>query len=162
KDVGGGFGGRNEVYPEFAALFLATRLLGRPVKWVGTRAESILSDHHGRGARLTGALALDQEGNFLAIRVEWLGKMGAFGSNAGPFINTGAAPTSTAVNAYRIPAAYGSHQLVFTNATPTTAYRGAGRPNVAYLAERLVDEAARISGIDRVALRRKNLIPRKS
>jgi aerobic carbon-monoxide dehydrogenase large subunit len=159
-DVGGGFGVRNEVYPEFAALFLAARLVGRPVKWVGTRAETILSDHHGRGAKLTGALALDREGNFLAMRIEWLVDLGAYGSNAGPFINTGAAPTSSAVNAYRTPAVYGSHRLVFTNATPTTAYRGAGRPNVSYLAERLVDEAARVSGIDRVALRRKNLIPK--
>jgi carbon-monoxide dehydrogenase large subunit len=159
-DVGGAFGVRNEVYPEFAALFLATRLLGRPVKWVGTRAESILSDHHGRGAKLTGALALDDAGNFLALRIDWLVNLGAYASNAGPFINTGAAPTSSAVNAYRTPAVYGSHQLVFTNTTPTTAYRGAGRPNVSYLAERLVDEAARISGIDRAALRRKNLIPK--
>ena len=160
-DVGGAFGVRNEVYPEFAALFLATRLLERPVKWVGTRAETILSDHHGRGAKLSGALALDKDGNFLAVRIEWLVNLGAYASNAGPFINTGAAPTSSAINAYQTPAAYGSHQLVFTNTTPTTAYRGAGRPNVSYLAERLVDEAARISGIDRVALRRKNLIPKK-
>ena len=161
-DVGGAFGVRNEVYPEFAALLLATRLLGRPVKWVGTRAETILSDHHGRGAKLTGALALDSEGNFLAVRIEWLVNLGAYASNAGPFINTGAAPTSSAVNAYRTPAAYGSHRLVFTNTTPTTAYRGAGRPNVSYLAERLVDEAARVSGIDRIALRRKNLIPKSA
>jgi aerobic carbon-monoxide dehydrogenase large subunit len=161
-DVGGGFGVRNEVYPEFAALFLAARLVGRPVKWVGTRAETILSDHHGRGAKLTGALALDRDGNFLALRIEWLVDLGAYASNAGPFINTGAAPTSSAVNAYRTPAVYGSHRLVFTNATPTTAYRGAGRPNVSYLAERLVDEAARVSGIDRIALRRKNLIPKSA
>jgi carbon-monoxide dehydrogenase large subunit len=160
RDVGGAFGVRNEVYPEFAALLLATRLVGRPVKWVGTRGETILSDHHGRAAKLNGALALDDDGNFLAIRIEWLVNLGAYASNAGPFINTGAAPTSSAVNAYRTPAVYGSHQLVFTNTTPTTAYRGAGRPNVAYLAERLVDEAARISGIDRIALRRKNLIPK--
>src|SRR5262249_734881 len=80
----------------------------------------------------------------------------------GPFINTGAAPTSSAVNAYRIPAVYGLHQLVFTNLTPTTAYRGAGRPNVAYLAERLVDEAARITGIDRIVLRKKNLIAKEA
>jgi carbon-monoxide dehydrogenase large subunit len=162
KDVGGGFGVRNEVYPEFAALFLATRLVGRPVKWVGTRAETILSDHHGRAAKLTGALALDHAGTFLALRIEWLVNLGAYASNAGPLINTGAAPTSSAINAYRIPAAYGSHQLAFTNTTPTTAYRGAGRPNVSYLAERLVDEAARISGIDRIALRRKNLIPKSA
>jgi len=161
-DVGGAFGVRNEVYPEFAALFLATRLTGRPVKWVGTRGESMLSDHHGRGAQLTGALALDDAGNFLAIRIEWLVNLGAYASNAGPFINTGAAPTSSAVNAYRIPAVYGFHRLVFTNTTPTTAYRGAGRPNVAYLAERLVDEAARISGIDRITLRRQNLIAKSA
>src|SRR5262249_17940037 len=80
----------------------------------------------------------------------------------GPFINTGAAPTSSAVNAYRIPAVYGFHRLVFTNTTPTTAYRGAGRPNVAYLAERLVDEAARITGIDRITLRRKNVIAKSA
>src|SRR4029077_13055999 len=79
---------------------------------------------------------------------------------AGPFINTGAAPTSTAINAYRIPAAYGSHQLVVTHTNPTTRHRGVGRPSVAYLAERLVDEAARITVIDRIALRRKNLIPK--
>jgi Aerobic-type carbon monoxide dehydrogenase, large subunit CoxL/CutL homologs len=133
--------------------------LGARVKWVGTRPESILSDHHGRAAKLTGALALDADGNFLGIRIEWLVNMGAYASNAGPFINTGAAPTSTAINAYRIPAAYGSHQLVFTNTTPTTAYRGAGRPNVAYLAERLVDEAARITGIDRIACAATNLTP---
>jgi len=153
---------RNEVYPEFAALFLAARLTGRPVKWVGTRGESMLSDHHGRGAQLTGALALDDAGNFLAIRIEWLVNLGAYASNAGPFINTGAAPTSSAVNAYRIQAVYGFHRLVFTNTTPTTAYRGAGRPNVAYLAERLVDEAARITGIDRITLRRQNLIAKSA
>ncbi|HVG52698.1 MAG TPA: xanthine dehydrogenase family protein molybdopterin-binding subunit [Xanthobacteraceae bacterium] len=161
-DVGGGFGVRNEVYPEFSALVLATKTLGRPVKWVGTRSESLVSDHHGRGAKLTGELALDAEGRFLAIKIDWLVDMGAYASNAAALINTVAAPTSSAVNAYRTPAAYGYHRLIFTNATPTTAYRGAGRPNVAYLAERLVDEAARITGIDKVKLRRLNLIPKKA
>ena len=157
-DVGGAFGVRNEIYPEFAAVLFAARSLGRPVKWVGTRAETILSDHHGRGATLTGALALDRDGNFLGLRIGWLVNLGAYCSNAGPFINTGAAPTSMAANAYRTPAVYGLNRLVFTSTTPTTAYRGAGRPNASYLMERLVDEAARVTGIDRVELRRRNLL----
>ncbi len=159
RDVGGAFGVRNEIYPEFAAVLLAARSLGRPVKWVGTRAEAMVSDHHGRGASLTGELALDPHGNFLAMRVSWLVDLGAYCSNAGPFINTAASPTTMAVNAYKTPAFYGLNRLVFTNTTPTTAYRGAGRPNVAYLVERLVDEAARATGIDRVALRERNLLP---
>ncbi len=158
KDVGGGFGVRNEVYPEFAALAFAARSLGRPVKWTGTRAESLLSDHHGRGVTLTGELALDSGGHFLGMRIEWLVDVGAYSSNAGPFTNTAAAPTSMAANAYRTPALYGMNRLVFTNATPTAPYRGAGRPSVSYLAERLVDEAARITGIDRIELRRRNIL----
>ncbi|HVV94471.1 MAG TPA: xanthine dehydrogenase family protein molybdopterin-binding subunit [Hyphomicrobiales bacterium] len=161
QDVGGAFGVRNEIYPEYVALMLAARRLGRPVKWVGTRSESMVSDHHGRGAVLTGELALDAEGRFLALRIGWLVDLGAWCSSAGPLINTIAAPRTSAINAYRIPSAYGLNRLVFTNATPETAYRGAGRPNVAYLAERLVDEAARITGIDRIDLRRKNLIRRE-
>jgi carbon-monoxide dehydrogenase large subunit len=158
QDVGGAFGVRNEIYPEFTAVLLAARTLGRPVKWTGTRAETITGDHQARGATLTGELALDRDGNFLAMRIEWLVNLGAFCSNAGPFINTAAAPTSMAVNAYRTPACYGLNRLVFTNTTPGTAYRGAGRPNASYLAERLVDEAARVTGIDRIELRRRNLL----
>ena len=158
KDVGGGFGVRNEVYPEFAALAFAARSLGRPVKWTGTRAELLLSDHHGRGVTLSGELALDPDGHFLGMRIEWLVDVGAYSSNAGPFTNTAAAPTSMAANAYRTPALYGLNRLMFTNATPTAPYRGAGRPSVSYLAERLVDEAARITGIDRIELRRRNIL----
>ena len=159
-DVGGAFGVRNEIYPEFAALVCATRSVGRPVKWVGTRAETIVSDHHGRGAALSGELAIDKDGNFLGLRIGWLVNLGAYCSNAGPFINTAASPTSMASNAYRTPAVYGLNRLVFTTTTPTTAYRGAGRPNASYLMERLVDEAARLTGIDRVELRRRNLLPK--
>ncbi len=160
RDVGGAFGVRNEIYPEFAAVLLAARSLGRPVKWVGTRAESIVSDHQGRGVTLGGELALDGDGNFLGMRVEWLVNLGAYCSNSGAFINTAASPTSMAVNAYRTPAFHGMNRLVFTNTTPGTAYRGAGRPSVSYLIERLVDEAARQTGIDRIELRRRNLLPR--
>ncbi|MGH6988867.1 MAG: xanthine dehydrogenase family protein molybdopterin-binding subunit [Stellaceae bacterium] len=156
-DVGGGFGIRGGAYPEYAALMLAAKTVGRPVKWVSTRSETMISDHHGRGARMTGELALDERGNFLAVRYYWLADMGAYPTPVAGFINTLAA-TSQATNVYRIPAVYGLHRLVVTNATPTTAYRGATRPNVSYITERLVDEAARLSGIDPIELRRRNLL----
>jgi carbon-monoxide dehydrogenase large subunit len=159
QDVGGAFGVRGEAYPEFIALALAARSVGRPVKWVGTRSESFLSDHHGRAERHEAELALDSFGNFLAIRVNWLVNVGAFCSNAGPFINT-AAPQGQVAGLYKTPVVYGNHRLVFTNTTPTTAYRGAARPNAAYIVERLVDEASRLTGIGRVELRRRNLIPK--
>jgi carbon-monoxide dehydrogenase large subunit len=157
-DVGGGFGVRHEIYPEFLAVMLAAKRTGRAVKWTGTRSETISGDHHGRAADLTGELALDRDGRFLALRVEWLVNLGAYCSNSGPLINTVAAPTSSAISLYNIATVHGRHRLIFTNTTPTTAYRGAGRPNVAYLWERLVEEAAYATGIDSVELRRKNLL----
>lgn len=156
-DVGGGFGVRSEAYPEYCVVLFAAKRLGRPVKWVGTRSETFVSDHHGRAARLAGELALDRDGTFLALRLEWLVNAGAYLSHPGPLINT-LLPGFHATNLYRIPALYGRHRLVLTNTTPTTAYRGAGRPNVSYIAERLVEEAARETGVDRVALRRRNLL----
>ncbi len=161
-DVGGGFGVRNEVYPEFLALMLAAKRTGRPVKWIGTRSETLSGDHHGRAADLKGELAIDRDGRFLALRVEWLVNLGAFCSNSGPLINTIAAPTSSAVSLYNIRAIHGRHRLVFTNTTPTTAYRGAGRPNVAYLWERLVEEAAHVTGIDSITLRRLNFLQKSA
>ncbi|HVL36809.1 MAG TPA: xanthine dehydrogenase family protein molybdopterin-binding subunit [Burkholderiales bacterium] len=160
-DVGGGFGIRSQVYPEYVALLHAARVLGAPVKWVGSRFETIVSDHHGRAAELHGELALDAEGRFLAARIRWIVNCGAFLSQAGPLINT-VNPSTHAINAYRIPVIHGRHELALTNTTSTTAYRGAGRPNVSYLVERLVDEAARELGLDRVELRRRNLIPREA
>jgi carbon-monoxide dehydrogenase large subunit len=160
-DVGGGFGIRSDAYVEYLACLLAARKLGRPVKWVGSRAETFVSDYHGRAANMTGELALDRDGGFLAIRFEWLVNSGAYLSQPGPVINT-ITPVTHAVNAYRIPVVYGRHRLVLTNTTPTTAYRGAGRPNVSYLVERLVEAAARETGIDRIGLRRRNLIPREA
>jgi len=161
RDVGGGFGVRSQSYPEHAAVMLAARSLGRPVKWVGSRFETIVSDHHGRGASLSGALALDRDGRFLALRFDWVCNMGAYLSQGGPLIST-RNPSTHAVNVYAIPALYGRHRLALTNTTPTTAYRGAGRPNVTYLVERLVDEAARETGRDRIELRRLNLIPKEA
>ena len=110
RDVGGGFGVRNEVYPENVAVLLAAKTVGRPVKWVGTRSESLANDHQGRGAVLTGTLALDGDGNFLAWRVEWLVNMGAYCSKNGPFINTMASPRSMANNIYKVPASVRSAQ----------------------------------------------------
>jgi carbon-monoxide dehydrogenase large subunit len=160
-DVGGGFGIRSDAYPEYCALMVAARRLGRPVKWVGSRFETIVSDYHGRGARLSGELGLDRDGRFVALRVNWIVNAGARLSQPGPLINT-LNPSTHAINAYRIPALYGRHRLALTNTTATTAYRGAGRPNVSYLVERLVDEAARETGVDRVELRRRNLIPKEA
>jgi len=160
-DVGGGFGVRSDAYSEYPALMHAAKVLGRPVKWVSTRGETMLSDHHGRAARLSGQLALDRDGNFIGLKVEWLCNQGAYLSHPGPLINT-LPPSLHVANLYRIPAVYGRHRLALTNTTPATAYRGAGRPNVSYLIERLVDEAARETGADRVALRERNFIPKEA
>jgi aerobic carbon-monoxide dehydrogenase large subunit len=156
-DVGGGFGVRTDGYPEYCALMLATRRLGRPVKWVASRAETFVSDFHGRAATLSGEVALDAHGHLLALRLDWLVNMGAYLSLAGAFINT-VTPSLHASNAYRCPHLHGRHRLVLTNTVPTTAYRGAGRPNITYLIERLIDEAARQTGIDRLELRRRNAL----
>jgi len=161
RDVGGGFGIRSQAYPEYIALMHAAKALGRPVKWVGSRFETIVSDHHGRAIDLSGELGLDRDGRFVALRVHWICNMGAFLSQAGPIINA-VNPSTHAINAYRIPALFGRHRLVLTNTTSVTAYRGAGRPGVSYLVERLVDEAARELGVDPVELRRRNLIPREA
>ncbi len=160
-DVGGGFGIRTDAYVEYSAALLAARTLGKPVKWVSSRAETFMSDYHGRDVRLTGELALGRDGIFLGIRFRWVCNMGAYLSQPGPIIST-MTPSAHAVNAYRIPTVYGRHSLALTNTTPTTAYRGAGRPNVTYIIERLVEEAARETGMDRLELRRRNLIPKEA
>ena len=160
QDVGGSFGIRSDAYAEYCAAMLAARALGRPVKWVASRSETFLSDYHGRAASLTGELALDRDGILLGMRIQWVVNSGAYLTSTGPIINT-LVPSFHAGNVYRIPALYGRHRLAFTNTTPTIAYRGAGRPNVAYLIERLMDEAARTMGIDRIDLRRRNLLSRE-
>jgi carbon-monoxide dehydrogenase large subunit len=160
-DVGGGFGVRSEPYAEFPVVMYASKLTGRPVKWVSTRSETMISDHHARAAKLHGELALDKDGKMIGLRAYWIVDVGGYQSGAGAFINT-AGPSRHPTNIYTIPAFYGLHQLVVTNTTPTTAYRGAARPNVTYLVERLVDEAARETGIDRIELRKRNLIPKKA
>ena len=160
-DVGGGFGIRGEAYSEYCSLLLAAKKVGRPVKWVSTRSETHLSDHHGRAVKLFGELALDKDGKFLAVRFEWIVNTGGYLSSPGAFTNT-LPPSMHAVNVYTIPVVHGLHRVVLTNTTPTTPYRGAARPNVSYIVERLVEEAAREMGIDRVEIRRLNAIPREA
>jgi carbon-monoxide dehydrogenase large subunit len=158
QDVGGSFGVRGSVYPEYMAAMLAARRLGRPVKWVGTRAECFMSDYHGRGLSLTGELALAADGKFLAIRFDDRADLGAYAAAFGAFIATKNL-TITMGGVYDIPAIYGRTRLAVTNAVPVSAYRGAGRPDIAYAIERLVDYAAHEHGFDPLELRRKNFIP---
>lgn len=160
-DVGGAFGARTAPYYEFAILLHAARLAGRPVKWVSTRGEDFLNDGHGRGIRLTGELALERDGRFLAIRTTWLADSGAYLTQAGALTNS-MNGKSMGAGPYRVEAFYGHHRQVMTNAAPTEAYRGAGRPEAAYVIERMIDEAAVTLGVDRLELRRRNVIPREA
>jgi carbon-monoxide dehydrogenase large subunit len=159
QDVGGSFGVRGAAYPEYFALMLAARRLGRPVKWVATRSELFVSDFHGRALSLSGELALDAHGRFLAIRFDDRADLGAYGAIYGAFIATRNL-SITAGGVYRIPAIHVRSRLTYTNTVPVSAYRGAGRPDIAYAIERLVDYAAHEHGFDPVELRRRNFIPR--
>ena len=157
-DVGGAFGPRGSAYPEYAVLLHAARLLGRPVKWVSTRSEDFLVDSQGRGIRLEGELALDAAANFTALRTRWLCDHGAYLTGGGTITNTMNGQL-IAGGPYRTPAVHGLHRLVITNSVPVNAYRGAARPDAAYLIERLVDQAAFELRIDPIELRRRNAIP---
>ncbi len=159
-DVGGGFGARVSPFPEFALLLHAARRLGRPVKWQSTRSEDFLCDNHGRGIRVGGELGLDDDGRFVALRTEWLCDEGAYLVPSGAMTNC-LNPQQMGAGPYRIDAVYGRHRLVMTNAAPTSAYRGAARPEAALIVERLVDEAAAELGVDPLALRRRNLLRRE-
>jgi carbon-monoxide dehydrogenase large subunit len=156
-DVGGGFGAKNPLYPEHALVLWATRRVGRPVKWVNDRGESFLSDAHGRDQQSEVALALDADGRFLALRVESVGSVGPYLLSIGPFTCTGGT-ARTQGGPYRIPAKYFHSRAAFTNTAPTDPYRGAGRPEATFQTERVVDVAAAEMGIDRVSLRRRNLL----
>ena len=158
QDVGGSFGVRGPAYPEYFAAMLAARKLERPVKWVGTRGESFMSDFQGRALSLTGEIALDADGCFLAIRFDHRADLGAYGAAFGAFIATRNL-TLTIGGVYRVPALYARSRLAYTNTAPVSAYRGAGRPDIAYAIERLVDYAAHEHGLDPIVLRRKNFIP---
>lgn len=157
-DVGGSFGQRSGVYPEHGALMMAAKRLGRPVKWVGSRAEGFMSDAHGRGLEIAGELALDRDGRFLAARYDFLCDMGAYLTPTGSISHL-RNPATLMTGVYQTPALYGSFKVVLTNTVPIAAYRGAGRPDIAYAVERLVDRAADEMKIERSELRRRNFIP---
>jgi len=161
QDVGGSFGVRGAAYPEYFAVMLAAQKLSRPVKWVGTRSEIFLTDFQGRALSLTGELALGADGKMLAIRFDDRADLGAYAAAFGPYIATKNL-TITMGGVYRIPAMYARTRLAFTNATPVSAYRGAGRPDIAYAIERLVDYAAHEHGFDPLELRRRNFIRRSA
>jgi aerobic carbon-monoxide dehydrogenase large subunit len=161
SDVGGAFGCKEQPYPEDIAVLHAARVLGRPVKWSGTRAEHFLSDNHARDAVIEAALALDASGKFLAIKATLLDGIGAYCSCHGAHIsirNT----TNGLPLMYDVPLLDVEIRLVLTNTAPIGPYRGAGREQASYITERLVDQAARELGFDPVDLRRRNLIPAAS
>jgi aerobic carbon-monoxide dehydrogenase large subunit len=158
EDVGGAFGMKTTVYPEYPALLVAARKLGRPVHWQSTRSEAFVTDIQARDTVSHVELALDDKGKFLALRVRHLCNQGAYVSTAGIGLNTNNFARCLP-GMYRIPKIDVSAACYFSNRIPIGPYRGAGRPEANYALERVVEEAARITGIDPVRLRKKNLIP---
>jgi carbon-monoxide dehydrogenase large subunit len=158
EDVGGAFGMKTTVYPEYIAVLVAARKLGRPVHWQSTRSEAFITDCQARDAVTHAELALDDNGKFLALRVRHLCNQGAYVGNAGVNINTNNFARCFP-GMYRIAKVDVSVVCYFSNKVPIAPYRGAGRPEANYALERAVEEAARITGIDPVRLRKKNLIP---
>ena len=154
--VGGSFGMKQPNMSEYFCLLHAARELRRPVKWTDERSGSFVSDTHGREAQMTAELALDKEGNFLAVRLTGYGNVGATYGAPGPSTRNAVRNT---LGVYKTPLIEVTTKCVFTNTTPVGAYRGAGRPEANYYMERLVDTAAREMGIDQVELRRRNHIP---
>jgi carbon-monoxide dehydrogenase large subunit len=156
-NVGGSFGMKNINYPEYLCILHAAKALGRPVKWTDERSTSFLSDSHGRAQQIHCELALDAEGNFLAVKVSGYGNLGAY--------ITGVAPSPLSLNVgknissvYRTPLLSVDIKCVLTNTTLMGAYRGAGRPEANYYMERLIDRAADEMGINRLTLRKRNFI----
>jgi carbon-monoxide dehydrogenase large subunit len=156
-DVGGGFGMKTGVYPEDIAAAYCARALQRPVKWVAERSEEFISAHHGRDVASRAELALDEHGKILALRLASLANVGAYATGAGVAIQLLIGPwVQTSV--YDIQTIDFHFSAVLTNTAPTSPYRGAGRPEAIFTMERLMDEAARQTGIDRIELRRRNFI----
>ncbi len=157
SDVGGGFGMKIFLYPEYVHVLFAARALGRPVRWISERSEAFVSDTHGRDHVTRAELALDADARFLGLRVHTVANLGAQCSNFGIFVPT-LAGTAMLAGCYRTPAVYAHVQGVFTNTPPVDAYRGAGRPEAAFVVERLVDKAARELGLAPGEIRRRNFI----
>ena len=156
-DIGGGFGMKTGVTPEDALVCYAARKLGRPVKWRADRSEEFLAAHMARDQHYTAALALDRDGRILALRMEMLANIGSVPVGSSAMIPL-AMVAKVATSAYRVPVVDYRCKGVLTNTMATGAYRGAGRPEGNYLIERLIEKAAREMGIDRVELRRRNLL----
>jgi aerobic carbon-monoxide dehydrogenase large subunit len=155
-DVGGGFGMKANIYPDDVLVLWASKRCGRPVKWTATRSESLLLDNHARDQLVHAELALDADGKFLAIRSSAYQALGAYwwGAATAPLFWS----LMFIPSLYDVQTIHVTTNAVFTNTAPTSVYRGAGRPEAIYLIERLVERAARLTGIDRVELRRRNLI----
>jgi carbon-monoxide dehydrogenase large subunit len=160
-DVGGGFGMKLFLYAEQVLVAFAAKQVGRPVKWASERTEAFLSDTHGRDNITIGELALDADGKFLALRTKNWANMGAYLSNYAPFIPTGAG-TKVLASVYGFEAIHANVLGVLTNTVPVDAYRGAGRPESNYLVERLIDTAARELKLDRVEIRKRNMVPQSA
>jgi aerobic carbon-monoxide dehydrogenase large subunit len=154
-DVGGNYGTRNSCYPEQALVAWAARRLGRPVKWTGDRRETMLTDYQARDLVSHAELALDADGRFLALRAVNTSNVGAHAVSFIPL----AKGVAVLPSVYDIPVASIHGRAVLTNTAPTTPYRAAGRPEVMFVIERLIDLAARRHGFDRIMLRRRNLVP---
>src|SRR5580704_9748038 len=154
-DVGGNFGTRGAFNPEFALVVWAAKRVGRPVKWTSDRSEAFLCDYQARDLAVTAELALDADGTFLALRCDNLVNLGAYPVGFSP-LQKGAAIVSSI---YHVPLVHVHARGAFTNTAPTRPYRSAGRPEVMYVIERLIDLAAKQTGLDRIELRRRNLVP---
>jgi carbon-monoxide dehydrogenase large subunit len=155
-NVGGGFGSKALPYPEQVLVSWVAMQIGRPTKWIATRTESHAADHHGRDFYTEGELALDEEGNVLAFRTNAVWNIGAylvFASSPAPNYET------LASSSYRIPQIHGHLRGAFTNTSPVAPYRGAGRPEITLLVERLMDEAAAELDVDPAEIRRRNYVP---
>src|SRR5262245_60506878 len=158
RDVGGNFGTRNWFYPEYGIVAWASRRLGRPVRWQATRSEGLLADYQGRDLVADAELALDKNGNFLALRSRLISNVGAYVITYVPLNKTSELLNSV----YNIPAVHIESLAVMSNTAPTAPYRSAGRPEAMFIMERLIDRAAREHGFDRLELRRRNLIPTRA
>jgi len=158
EDVGGAFGGKGWASLEHRHVLWLARKLGRPVKWTCERSEAPLADEHGRDMASEAELALDADGRFLALRVRNVNNLGAYASTERQLLPT-FANLGSLVGMYAFPAAHVQVSGVFTHTSPTAPYRGSGRPEAIYVLERLIDDAARELGVDRVELRRRNLVP---
>ena len=158
KDIGGAFGLKDTHFPEYRLCLLAAKELGRPVKWICERSEGFVADDHARDVVTDAELALDEDGTFLALRVKNINNLGAYltaGAGMVPtFMNLG-----TLAGVYTTPEIYVEVTSVYTNTQSTTPYRGAGRPEAAYILERMIDLAAEELHLDRIGIRRRNIIP---